>query len=101
MSAVKRHGELPELAGEKRVAAIQLPAVGAPIHDLFLEALPPAHGVRVAVIDETAGALPPVPLVAVARQVPFGTRFLIELPRVGDPNVLAAAIHHAGHPQHD
>src|ERR1017187_9426957 len=101
VSAVEGHGDSPDLAGEKRVTAIQFPAVNAPIHDLLLEALPPSHGVGVAVINKAALALPPAPLEAVARQVSLGTSFLVELRRVGDPRILAVTVNHAGHPEND
>src|ERR1035441_4176295 len=101
VSAVEGHGDSPDFAGEERVAAIQFPAVNAPIQDFLLEAMPPSHGVGVAVINKAALALPPAPLVAVVRQVSLGTSFLIELRRVGDPRILAVTVNHAGYPDND
>src|ERR1039458_769670 len=98
VSAVEGHGDSADFAGEERVAAIQFPAVNAPIQDLLLEAMPPLHGVAVAIVDKAGFALPPAPLVAVARQNPFGTRLTEESKRGGDSGVLAVAVDHAGHP---
>src|ERR1019366_2401071 len=92
VNAVEGHRDLPDSAGEECVAAIQFPTVDAPIQDLLLEALPPAHGFGTAVIDEAAFALPPTPRVAVACQVSLGARLLVELRRLLYPGVLAVTV---------
>ena len=99
MHAVERDGELPKLAGEERVAAVELPAIHAPVKHLLLEAMPPLHGVGVGVVNEPALAFPPAPLVAVAGQVALGSRLVKEVLRLLDLGVLAETVHHAGHPE--
>ena len=101
IGAAIRHEDTPGLAGEEGIAPIQFPTVAAPIHHLLLEPRPPLHRLGVAVINEAALALPPFPLVAIARQVTVRPRLFVKRLRVLDPRVFAGTVHHTGHPQDD
>src|ERR1035437_7660454 len=94
-----RHGDTPDLAGEEGITPIQLPPVAAPIHHLLLEPRPPLHRLGAAVVNEAALALPPFPLVTVARQVSIGACLVVEPLRVPDTRVFAGTVHHTGHPK--
>ena len=98
MNPIEGHGQFSQPAGEKRVAAIELPAVHAPVEHLLLETVPPFHGFGIRVVYEPALALPPFD--RGGRQVAVGPRRVVKVLGLGRLRVLAMAVHHASHPEH-
>ena len=96
---VEKGGDFPESAGEKGVAAIQLPTVHAPIQHLLLHAVPPLLCIGIGIVDEASRTLPPAPLVASSSEITFGPGIFIEIPGFGDAGILAPTVNHASHPE--
>jgi len=94
-------GEFPKRTGEKRVAAVEFPAIHSPVQNLLLQPVPPLHRLGIAVVNETAASLPPAQWLSVANQVAVGWCLLEEFRRVLKRCILVVAVHHAGHPKDD
>ena len=92
-------GEIPG-AGKQGVRAVEFPAVDAPAKHLPLHPVPPGDGLRIGIVEEAPGALPPTLLPAVSRKISMRRGVRMECRGVADRRVGVPRVHHAGHPQH-
>src|SRR5206468_11411017 len=61
--------QLAEFSREERVAAIQFPAISAPVQHLVLQPVPPFHCFGIVVINKPAFSFPPFHLIAAPREI--------------------------------